>query len=48
MDPAHLADMAARLPPGSYLHCPTGSHLSMYDDQQTYMTGLVEWLTERA
>jgi proline iminopeptidase len=48
MDPAHLADMAARLPQGSYLHCPTGSHLSMYDDQQTYMTGLVEWLTERA
>jgi proline iminopeptidase len=48
MDPAHLADMAARLPQGSYLHCPEGSHLSMYDDQQTYMTGLVEWLTERA
>jgi proline iminopeptidase len=48
MDPAHLADMAARLPQGSYLHCPTGSHLSMYDDQQTYMTGLVGWLTTRA
>jgi proline iminopeptidase len=48
MDPAHLADMAARLPQGDYLHCPAGSHLSMYDDQQTYMTGLVEWLTERA
>jgi proline iminopeptidase len=48
MDPDHLRDMAARLPQGSYLHCPTGSHLSMYDDQQTYMTGLVEWLTERA
>jgi proline iminopeptidase len=48
MDPAHLADMAARLPQGDYLHCPAGSHLSMYDDQQTYMTGLVEWLTEPA
>jgi proline iminopeptidase len=48
MDPAHLADMAARLPQGSYLHCPEGSHLSMYDDQQTYMTGLVDWLTTRA
>jgi proline iminopeptidase len=48
MDPDHLRDMAARLPQGSYLHCPQGSHLSMYDDQQTYMTGLVGWLTTRA
>jgi proline iminopeptidase len=48
MDPEHLRDMASRFPQGSYLHCPEGSHLSMYDDQQTYMTGLVEWLTERA
>ena len=44
MDPDHLRDMAARLPQGSYLHCPEGSHLSMYDDQQTYMSGLVDWL----
>jgi proline iminopeptidase len=44
MDPAHLQDMAARLPRGSYLHCPQGSHLSMYDDQQTYMSGLTDWL----
>jgi proline iminopeptidase len=44
MDPAHLRDMAARLPRGSYLHCPDGSHLAMYDDQETYMRGLVDWL----
>lgn len=44
MDPAHLRAMAERLPNGDYLHCPDGSHLSMYDDQQTYMTGLVAWL----
>lgn len=44
MDPAHLRDMAARLPRGSYLHCPDGSHLAMYDDQETYMRGLIEWL----
>jgi proline iminopeptidase len=36
--------MAARLPRGSYLHCPDGSHLAMYDDQATYMRGLVDWL----
>ncbi len=44
MDPEHLRAMAERLPRGTYLHCPEGSHLAMYDDQQTYMTGLVEWL----
>lgn len=44
MDPAHLEDMAARMPRGSYLHCPDGSHLAMYDDQETYMRGLIDWL----
>ncbi len=44
MDPSHLRDMAALLPHGSYLHCPDGSHLAMYDDQETYMRGLIEWL----
>jgi len=37
MDPEHLRAMAAQLPKGEYLHCPNGSHLSMYDDQQTYL-----------
>jgi proline iminopeptidase len=44
MDPAHLRAMADQLPQGEYLHCPDGSHLAMYDDQQTYMTGLIDWL----
>jgi proline iminopeptidase len=44
MDPAHMEMMAGRLPAGSYLYCPNGSHLSMYDDQQTYFTGLVHFL----
>jgi len=26
---------------GTYLHRPTGSHMAMHDDQQTYMNGLV-------
>jgi proline iminopeptidase len=46
MDPAHLQEMADRLPRGSYLHCPRGSHLAMYDDQETYMGGLTDWLAE--
>jgi proline iminopeptidase len=44
MDPAHMEMMAGRLPRGSYLHCPHGSHMAMYDDQETYMAGLVEFL----
>jgi proline iminopeptidase len=44
MDPAHMEMMAGRLPRGSYLHCPDGSHLAMYDDQQRYFTGLTEFL----
>jgi proline iminopeptidase len=44
MDPAHLQDMAGRLRHGSYLVCPNGSHLAMYDDQETYMHGLIDWL----
>jgi proline iminopeptidase len=48
MDPKHLQDMASRLPDGSYLHCPEGSHLSMYDDQETYMAGLVGWLLSQS
>jgi proline iminopeptidase len=44
MDPAHLEMMAGRLPLGRYLHCPSGSHLAMYDDQETYFAGLVEFL----
>ena len=44
MDPAHMREMAERLPAGRYLHCPDGSHLAMYDDQETYFAGLIDFL----
>ena len=44
MDPAHMEEMANRLPHGRYLYCPDGSHMAMYDDQRTYFQGLVEFL----
>ena len=44
MDPAHLEKMADVLPKGSYLYCPEGSHMAMYDDQEVYFAGLVEFL----
>jgi proline iminopeptidase len=46
MDPAFMADMARRLPNGRYLHCPNGSHLAMYDDQETYFAGLIDFLLD--
>ena len=46
MDPDHMAEMARRLPRGSYLYCPEGSHLAMYDDQETYFEGLISFLAD--
>jgi proline iminopeptidase len=44
MDPAHMEMMAGRLPKGRYLHCARGSHMAMYDDQDTYVAGLIDFL----
>ena len=44
MDPEYLAMMAGKIPRGTYLHCPNGSHMAMYDDQATYFAGLVDFI----
>jgi proline iminopeptidase len=44
MDPKHMEWMAKTVAKGRYLYCPNGSHLAMYDDQQTYFTGLTTFL----
>jgi proline iminopeptidase len=41
-----MAMMAERIPKARYLHCPNGSHLAMYDDQETYFGGLIEFLED--
>jgi proline iminopeptidase len=46
MDPAHMKWMSTQLPNGRFLLCANGSHMSMYDDQQTYMAGLIKFLKE--
>ena len=48
MDPAHMKMMADRLPHGRYLYCPNGSHLAMYDDQEVYFVGLIDFLNDIA
>jgi proline iminopeptidase len=46
MDPDHMEEMARRLPHGRYLYCRSGSHLAMYDDQETYFAGLIAFLND--
>ena len=44
MDPAHMQWMSVQFPNGSYLFCPNGSHMAMYDDQDAYMSGLIKFV----
>ena len=44
MDPAFMEMMATRFPNGQSLTCPSGSHMAMYDDQEHYVAGLLEFL----
>jgi proline iminopeptidase len=44
MDPAHMEWMSKEVKNGTYLFCPNGSHMSLYDDQQAYMTGLISFV----
>ena len=46
MDPKHMEWMAKQIPRGRFLYCPKGSHLAMYDDQETYFAGLVAFLRD--
>jgi len=46
MDPKHMEMMAGAVGHGRYLYCPNGSHMSMYDDQATYMDGVVRFVKD--
>ena len=44
MDPEHMKWMSTEVQNGSYLYCPNGSHCALYDDQATYMAGLIKFI----
>ena len=44
MDPEHMKWMSQQVKKGTYLYCPEGSHMSMYDDQETYMKGIISFI----
>jgi proline iminopeptidase len=31
---------------GRYLHCPNGSHLAMWDDQEVFMEGVIRFIKD--
>mgnify|MGYP001228251527 CR=1 FL=1 len=46
MDPKHMEMMAGKVAKGRFLFCPNGSHMDMYDDQKTYMEGVIRFLQD--
>ena len=46
MDPAQMEMMSKAVQRGRFLYLPTGSHMSMYDDQQRYVAGLIAFLRD--
>ncbi|HEY4915136.1 MAG TPA: proline iminopeptidase-family hydrolase [Candidatus Dormibacteraeota bacterium] len=46
MDPKHMESIAGRIPKGRFHLCPHGSHMAMYDDQQTYFEGLIGFIND--
>jgi proline iminopeptidase len=44
MDPKAMEEQSKMVQNGSYLYCPNGSHLAMWDDQKTYMNGVISFI----
>jgi len=46
MDPKAMEEQSKLVKNGCYLYCPNGSHLSMWDDQKVYMTGVIKFIKD--
>lgn len=46
MDPEHMKWMSTQFKNGNYLYCEKGSHMAMYDDQETYFKGLIDYINK--
>lgn len=46
MEPAEMERIAKSVQQGRYLFCPNGSHLAIYDDQKTYVDGVIAFLKD--
>jgi proline iminopeptidase len=46
MDPDAMEEQSKLVKKGRYLYCPNGSHLSMWDDQDVFMTGVISFIKD--
>jgi proline iminopeptidase len=46
MDPKAMEEQSKLVQNGSYLYCPNGGHLAMWDDQQVYMSGVIKFIKD--
>ena len=46
MDPEHMKWISETVQNGRFLLCPNGSHLSQFDDQETFFTGLIKFIKD--
>ena len=46
MDPEHMKWMSTQVKNGTYLYCPNGGHMAMYDDQDIYFKGLIDFVNK--
>ena len=46
MDPEQMKWMANEVQHGRFHLCPNGSHLSQYDDQKTFFSGLIDFIKD--
>jgi proline iminopeptidase len=46
MDPKAMEKQSKLVQNGAYLDCPNGSHLAMWDDQQVYMNGVINFIKQ--
>ena len=46
MDPKAMEEQSKLVKQGRYLYCPNGSHLSMWDDQQIFMNGVIRFIKD--
>lgn len=46
MDPKAMEEQSKLVKNGRYLYCPNGSHLSMWDDQQVFMNGVIKFIKD--
>ncbi len=46
MNPEDMEEMSKLVAKGRYLYCPNGSHLAMWDDQENYYPGIIQFLKD--